>query len=230
MRLYQAFSEWIENTKDAFGFGRKFPNALAALRRQSKLDLAGLGQLLGEAQESCRQKDELIAKLQANEAFRANMVSDESAYYIRKEDFLDGPFCMACFQRDHKMCRITTAPKPREAKEGSADWVQCLKCRTPFQSERLTRYLNPAQTTPAQTPVSPEGTAQPDPVKASPKPGPRTRRPKKSPSEQPESAPAQTPWLATSPGRSSTTSPVTSTKDATSLPTPAKSSRNSPPC
>lgn len=227
MGLRQAVSEWVEIVKDAFGFGPEFPAAMAARRLELAQELPRLKQLLEEAQETCRQKDKLIAKLQAADAVKADMVADESAYYIKKENVLDGPFCMSCFQRNHEMTRIALSPKPPGADNRSADWVQCVKCRIPFRSDRISRYLNPGKTAPAQTPVSPEGTGRPAPVKASPKP--RTRRPEKSPSEQPESAPTKTPKSATPPIRRSATSGKKPAGNTTSPMAAPKSSGDSPP-
>jgi hypothetical protein len=214
MGLRQGFSDWFEMTRDALDFGEELPAVIAARRRGATVDLATLRQSLEEAQRSCRQKDELIAKLQATGPIKAEMVADASAYYIRKKTSLDGPFCISCFQRDHKMSRIAIAAKPPEADGNSADWVQCVKCRIPFQSGRISQYLNSAKTDVAQTPVSPGGSDRPESIKASPKPRTRTRRPKKSPSEQP----ARTRRSAKPRSRRSTTSPRTSAKDTTSPP------------
>jgi hypothetical protein len=183
MGLRQAFSAWLENTKDAFGFGGEFPELVAAQRHKSPEDSAELKRLLEEAREDCHQKDERIAQLQATpaaqDATQADMVVDGPAYYLRKGESLDGPFCTSCFQQNHEVSRIVSAAKPSQDSGVSSDWVLCTKCRTPFRSDRISHYLNAGKTQSETAPASAQAEASPPPVVAPPKPRARPRRPAK---------------------------------------------------
>ena len=178
MGLRQTVSESVRIVKDAFGFEPEFPTGLAAYRVGLTQELARLQQLLGEAQKACEEKDELIAKLQAACAIKDDMIADGSAYYIKKEGILDGPFCTSCFQRNHEMTRIVLAPKPSGADKCSADWVQCAKCQTPFRCDRISGYLSPSKTISTETPAPPGGSGEAKPAKARRKPRTPHRQPK----------------------------------------------------
>ncbi|MCU0915686.1 MAG: hypothetical protein MUC88_14140 [Planctomycetes bacterium] len=58
-------SEWIRVIKDTFDFGPEFPAALAGRQLPTTEELTQVQQQLEEARKACREKDELIAKLQA---------------------------------------------------------------------------------------------------------------------------------------------------------------------
>jgi hypothetical protein len=178
MGLRQAVSELVTITKDTFGFGPGFSDAAAARRFKCTDELDRLQREIEEIQKACAAQDQRIAKLQAALAITGDMVADESAYYIRKDGVLDGPFCTSCFQRNHEIARIERTPAPSGADQRSANWVQCVKCRTPFQSDRISQNLNPSPTAAAQTPASPGEAAQAKPAKAPPKPRTRSRRKK----------------------------------------------------
>jgi hypothetical protein len=184
MGLRQTISEWIRIAKDALDFGPDFPAAMAAHRLEFAEELAKLQHLLEQAQKVSREKDELIAKLQAAGAIRGNMIVDGSAYFVKKENVLDGPFCMSCFQRNHETTRIVPAPKPKGADGPATAWVQCAKCRTLFRSDRIGEYLNPRKAASAETSASPEGSEEAKFVKAARKPHAQNRRLKGPRSEQ----------------------------------------------
>jgi hypothetical protein len=65
MGLGRTISEWIRIIRDAFDFGPEFPAALAAQRARVAEELTQVRHQLEEARKACREKDELIAKLQA---------------------------------------------------------------------------------------------------------------------------------------------------------------------
>ena len=144
MGLRQTISEWVKNMKDALDFGPEFPAAVEARHVMFAQESARLQHLLEETRKASQEKDELIARLRAAGAVTGNMIVDGPAYYIKKANTLDGPFCTSCFQRHHEITRIATAPKPMGTDETPADWVQCAKCQTPFRSDRIRQYLNPS--------------------------------------------------------------------------------------
>ena len=143
MGLRQTISEWVRTIKDALDFGPAFPAAMEARRVVFAQESARLQHLLEQTRKAAQEKDELIAKLRAVGAVTGNMVTDGPAYYIKKANTLDGPFCTSCFRRTHEINRIASAPKPKGADGTPADWVQCARCKTPFRSDRISQYLNP---------------------------------------------------------------------------------------
>jgi hypothetical protein len=187
MGLRQTISQWIVTIKDALDFGPEFPAVMTDRRVKFTEELTKLQHLLDQTQQAAREKDELIAKLQAAGAVQGNMVVDESAYYVKKESTLDGPFCTSCFEQNHEIARIVPAPRPEGADGDSAAWVQCGRCQTPFRSERIGQYLHPRKAAATQIAVSPEATDEAKPVKAARKPRSQTRQPK---TRQPEQAKA----------------------------------------
>jgi hypothetical protein len=93
MGLREMVSEWIKVLKDTFDFGPAFPAAMAGQRLRSTQELTQLQHLLEEAQEASREKDKLIAKLQAATAISGDVAVDGSACCIEtKENILDGPY------------------------------------------------------------------------------------------------------------------------------------------
>jgi hypothetical protein len=203
----------------AFDFGGELPSVVAGHRSQSTQDTTNLRRALEEAQEACRHKDELIARLQAGESAKteavqiemantemvmAEMVTDGPAYYVRRHDSLDGPFCTSCFQRNHEMNRVECAAKSPQARGVSSDWVKCVKCQVPFHSDRVSRYLNlhatAAAKPAAKTAALPSATPQAKPAQTSSQPRDRTRRPKKAASTSEAAV-----QLAAPPARKSTT-------------------------
>ncbi len=113
MGLRQTISEWVTIIKDALDFGPEFPDAMEARRVLFAQESARLQHLLEQTQKASQEKDQLIARLQAVGAVAGNMVVDGPAYYIRKANTLEGPFCTSCFQRNHEIMRIAPAPKPK---------------------------------------------------------------------------------------------------------------------
>ena len=145
MGLRQTISEWVTTIKDALDFGPEFPDAMEARRVLFAQESARLQHLLEQTQKASQEKDQLIARLQAVGAVAGNMVVDGPACYIRRANTLEGPFCTSCFQRNHEVVGIASAPKPRGADGTPADWVQCARCKTPFRSDRISQYLNPVR-------------------------------------------------------------------------------------
>jgi hypothetical protein len=184
MGLHQTISQWIGNVKDALDFGPEFPAVMTDRRVRFTEEMTKLQHLLDQTQQAAQEKDELIALLQAAGAVRGNMIVDGSAYFIRKDNSLDGPFCMSCFQQNHEIAHIVPAPQPAGADGESSEWVQCGRCRTPFRSQRIGEYLNPPETT-----VSLEATDEARPVKATRKPRSQTRQPKTQSPEQTKATP-----------------------------------------
>jgi len=130
------------------------PNASLAFQyTELRQELAQLRHLLEETCRTSKEKDELIAKLQAAGVVRRNMVSDGSAYYTEKdENILDGPFCTHCFDQNQEMVCLVPAPELQEAAGRASKWVRCPKCRTPVRSRRIAQHVNPQETAP--TPAS----------------------------------------------------------------------------
>jgi len=179
MGLRQTISEWVRITKDALDFGPEFPAAMAARHCAFAEELTKLQHLLEQARKASQKKDELIARLQAGGVVTGDMVVDGSAYFVRKENVLDGPFCLSCFQQNHEATRIVPAPMPKGVEGSPAEWVQCVKCRTPFRSDRMGEFLHPHKDASAP----PEGEGEAKPVKATSKLRSQTRQPK---SQRPE--------------------------------------------
>lgn len=175
MGLRQTISEWVATIRDALDFGPEFPAAMEARHAMFAEESARLQQLLEQNQKASQEKDQLIAKLQTAGAVAGTMVVDGPAYYIRKANTLEGPFCTSCFQRNHEITRIAPAPKPPGNGGTPADWVQCTKCKTPFRSDRISQYLNPARAPAANG--SPVGVLlQPDKARPASPTGPATAR------------------------------------------------------
>jgi hypothetical protein len=147
MGLRQRISEWVSIIKDALDLGPEFSAAVEARRVMFAREAARLQHLLEQTQKASQEKDELIARLRAAGAVIGNMVVDGPAYYIRRTNTLDGPFCTSCFQRNHEIVRLASAPRPKDAGQTPADWVQCARCKTPFRSDRISQYLNPGKAT-----------------------------------------------------------------------------------
>ncbi len=173
MGLRQTISEWVTAIKDALDLGAEFPDAMEARRVLFAQESARLQHLLEQTQKASQEKDQLIAKLQAVGAAAGSMVVDGPAYYIRRANTLEGPFCTSCFQRSHEVMRIAPAPKPKGGEGTPADWVQCTKCRTPFRSDRISQYLNPARV-PSASGARAEVLLQPDKARSGSPAGQRT--------------------------------------------------------
>jgi hypothetical protein len=145
MGLRQTISEWVTVIKEALDFGPGFPDAMETRRVLFAQEAGRLQHLLEQTQKASQEKDQLIARLQAVGAAAGSMVVDGPAYYIRRANALEGPFCTSCFQRNHEIVRITAAPKPKGQDGTPADWVQCARCKTPFRSDRISQFLNPVR-------------------------------------------------------------------------------------
>jgi hypothetical protein len=145
MGLRQTISGWVTVIKDALDFGPGFPDVMETRRVLFAQESARLQHLLEQTRKASQEKDQLIVKLQAIGAVAGTMVVDGPAYYIRRANALEGPFCTSCFQRNHEIVRITAAPKPKGQDGTPADWVQCARCKTPFRSDRISQFLNPVR-------------------------------------------------------------------------------------
>lgn len=189
MGLRQTISQWIATIKDTLDFGPEFPAVMTDRRVKFTEEMTKLQDLLDQTQQAAREKDALIAQLQAAGAVRGNMIADGSAYYVKKESILDGPFCMSCFQQNHEIAHIVPAPRPEGTDGDPSEWVQCGKCQTPFRSERIGQYLNPRETAATGTAVSLEATDEAKPAKAVRKPRAQTRQPKTQRPEQTKATP-----------------------------------------
>jgi hypothetical protein len=184
MGLRQTISQWIATVKDTLDFGPEFPTVMTDRRVKFTEEMTKLQDLLNQTQQAAREKDELIAKLQAAGAVRGNMIVDGSAYYVKNQSTLDGPFCTSCFQQNHKIARIVPAPRPEGADGDPSEWVQCGRCQAPFRSERIGQYLNPRRSAAAQIAVSPAPTDEARPAQAARKPRSQARQPKAQRPEQ----------------------------------------------
>ncbi len=189
MGLRQTISQWIATIKDTLDLGPEFPVSVAEHRETFSEELTKLQMLLEETQRAAREKDELIAQLQAAGNVRGDMVVDGSAYYIKRETILEGPFCLSCFEQSHEIARIVPAPQPKDAEGDPTEWVQCGQCQAPFRSERIGQYLNPRPAAVVPTATSPEGEEETKPAKPARKPRAQTRPPKDQPSEQTKATP-----------------------------------------
>lgn len=185
MGLRQTISQWVGGIKDALDFGPEFPAAMSDRRVQFAEELTQLRNLLEETRKAHEEKDELIAKLQALGAVRGNMIVDGPVYYVKSQNILDGPYCTSCFQHHHEIVRIVPASRPKGADGPAREWVECGKCRTPFRSERIAEFVNPAKTAATETSAAPQGEGETKSAKAARKPRAQARRPKEQPPEQP---------------------------------------------
>ncbi len=182
MGLRQTLAEWIEIAKDNLDFGPEFPAAMEAHRLGLPERLAQLQSLLEQTRQASHEKDKLIAKLQAAGVIAGNMVLDGPAYFVKRENALEGPFCTSCFQQNHEVSRLVPASRPEGADGPETNWVQCTTCQTPFYSERLGQFLNPRPAAAAPVAVPSEGESQTKPAKVR-RPRATTRRPKNQQSE-----------------------------------------------
>ncbi len=177
MGLRQTLTEWIQIAKDNLDFGPEFPAAMDAQRLGLPERLAQLQSLLEQTRQASREKDKLIAKLEAAGMIAGNMVLDGPAYFVKKENTLEGPFCTCCFQRNHEVSRMVSVSRPEGTEGPETDWVQCTACRTPFYSERLGQFLNPRPAAAAPVAVPSEGESQAKSAKVR-RPRATTRQPK----------------------------------------------------
>ncbi len=171
MGLRETLAEWIQMAKDNLDFGPEFPAAMEAQRLGLPERLAQLQSLLEQTRQASLEKDKLIAKLEAAGIIAGNMVLDGPAYFVKKENTLEGPFCTCCFQRNHEVSRMVPASRPEGAEGPETDWVQCTACQMPFYSERLGQFLNPRPAAAAPVAASCEEKSQAKPAKV---PRPRT--------------------------------------------------------
>jgi hypothetical protein len=179
MGLRQTISQWLATVKDTLDLGPELPVSAAEHRETLSGQLTKLQMLLEETQRAAREKDELIAQLQAAGNVHGAMIVDGAAYYIQRESNLEGPFCLSCFERSHEIARIIPAPQPKDANGDPTEWVQCGQCQAPFRSERIGQYLNPR---PAAT--APEEEEETKPAKPARRPRARTQPPKDQSSER----------------------------------------------
>ena len=190
MGLRQTITQWLATVKDTLDFGQELPVSAAEHRTTLSGELARLQMLLEETRRATQEKDELIAQLQAAGTVHGDMIVDGSAYYIKRETSLEGPFCTSCFEHHHQIARIVPTPKPKDADGDPAEWVQCGQCQTPFRSERIGQYLNPRPTAVVPTATSPEEKEETKPVEAGSKTRRRRVRPKTNPRSRRKPHPA----------------------------------------
>jgi len=142
MELPELVLKPIRAFKEMFDLEEEPPtltSQVVQLRRQ----LAKTRSRLDEIRNLAREKDELIAKLQAAGAIKGNLIVDGSAYFVKKGgNILDGPFCTCCFDQNQEKVRIVPADKPQGAAGRQSEWVQCPTCRTPFRSKRVGEFLS----------------------------------------------------------------------------------------
>lgn len=170
MGLRQTIAQWVDNVRDALDFGTEFPTTVEDHRATFVEELNKLQELLHEAHQAAREKDELIAQLQETGATRGDMIIDRHAYYVQRGSVLEGPFCLSCFEQKHQMARLVPAPIP-EGEEGTAEeWIQCGQCRTPFRSERIGEYLHPRKTAVTPREAAPRTPEQTKPARPARKP------------------------------------------------------------
>jgi len=124
MELPELVLKPIRAFKEMFDLEEEPPtltSQVVQLRRQ----LAKTRSRLDEIRNLAREKDELIAKLQAAGAIKGNMIVDGSAYFVKKGgNILDGPFCTCCFDQNQEKVRIVPADKPQGAAGRQSEWVQ----------------------------------------------------------------------------------------------------------
>jgi hypothetical protein len=91
-----------------------------------------------------REKDEMIEKLKKAMELKGKMICESSAYYQVDEEGnkIAGPFCTNCFDNEYATRRLVSGFRPNDQVGHSWAWVQCPKCRNPFCSEPIGRYLN----------------------------------------------------------------------------------------
>lgn len=142
MELPELVLKPIRAFKEMFDLEEE-PPTLASQVVQLRRQLAKTRSRLDETRNLAREKDELIAKLQAAGAIKGNMIVDGSAYFVKKGgNILDGPFCTCCFDQKQETVRIVPAAKPQDAAGRQSEWVQCPTCQTPFRSKRVGEFLS----------------------------------------------------------------------------------------
>ena len=90
-----------------------------------------------------REKDEAIEKLKRAMELKGKMVCEHSAYYeVDKEgNKIAGPFCTNCFDNEYATRRLVQGAKPKGKPGWEWEWIQCPKCKVPFQSNQTGSYL-----------------------------------------------------------------------------------------
>jgi len=127
LRPIRAFKEMLDLTEE--------PPTLTSQFVQLRGQLAELRRRLDETRKLSREKDELIARLQAAGAIKDDMIVEGPACFVKKAgNILDGPYCTCCFEQKQEKVRIVPAPRPEDADGPESEWVQCSTCRTPVQA------------------------------------------------------------------------------------------------
>ncbi|MHC4912995.1 MAG: hypothetical protein ACYTE5_08330 [Planctomycetota bacterium] len=112
----------VETAKEAVKLAKKIDN-IKLNRKILDLQAEAI-----ELTEQNREKDELIQKLKESLSLKGK---------FHNEKVIDGPFCAQCFDADHQKYRLLPT-----AKQGLGHgWVQCPRCKVPFQAFKTARYL-----------------------------------------------------------------------------------------
>lgn len=90
-----------------------------------------------EFTEQLKSKDKTIVQLREALELKGKFTCKGSAYFIEDEkgEFIDGPFCVKCFDVENITCRIVAYGKHKHV-------VQCLKCKVSFESVPASEYLH----------------------------------------------------------------------------------------
>jgi hypothetical protein len=127
----------IETAKEIANLVLKY-NDVDVIRRIVVLEaeIRGILQQIAE-------KDEAIEKLKRAMELKSRMVCEYSAYYQVDErgNKIAGPFCTNCFDNEYAARRLLQAARPKDKAGHDWEWVQCPKCKVPFRSKHVGRYL-----------------------------------------------------------------------------------------
>jgi hypothetical protein len=90
-----------------------------------------------------REKDEAIEKLKRAMELKGKMICEHSAYYEVDEqgNKVAGPFCTNCFDNEYATRRLVKGFRPKDQMGHGSNWVQCPKCKVPFESYPTGLYL-----------------------------------------------------------------------------------------
>lgn len=135
MELIDLIAGSLKSVKETLDLDAKHDPSLAAEVVELKSKIAELRRLLDEAEQSLKERDELIAQLRTAIATADDMLIEGAAWFTQKgEQIVDGPFCTGCFSRTHETVALLEVPKKPEEPGLPSEWVQCPACRMPFRS------------------------------------------------------------------------------------------------
>lgn len=96
---------------------------LTSALADTKIELAGIQELLIE-------KDKKIRKLEERIAIVDNVIYEDKCYWKKIDDKKDGPFCQRCFDADSKLIRLQENSSTLYNR--TSKWYSCHQCHSRY--------------------------------------------------------------------------------------------------